>query len=134
LKKGLIVRTRTEKDGMFYENDLFYDSDTNEYIKFTLILDADNNEVDEMEDVITEADAIAFYDSMQEFITNEFYEKDTTEEDIEEITEVGGEDDEKAFILENIAGLEIILEITEEEEERQSIIENINGLKILLEL
>jgi len=134
LKKGLIVRTRTEKDGMFYENDLFYDSDTNEYIKFTLILDADNNEVDEMEDVITEADAIAFYESMQEFITNEFYEKDTTEEDIEEITEVGGEDDEKAFILENIAGLEIILEITEEEEERQSIIENINGLKILLEL
>jgi len=134
LKKGLVVRTRTEKDGMFYENDLFYDRETNEYVKFTLILDADNNEVDEMEDVITEADAIAFYESMQEFITNEFYEKDTTEEDIEEITEVGGEDDEKAFILENIAGLEIILEITEEEEERQSIIENINGLKILLEL
>jgi hypothetical protein len=134
LKKGLVVRTRTEKDGMFYENDLFYDRETNEYVKFTLILDADNNEVDEMEDVITEADAIAFYESMQEFITNEFYEKDTTEEDIEEITEVGGEDDEKAFILENIAGLEIILEITEDEEERQTIMENINGLKILLEL
>jgi arginine deiminase len=50
-----VVRTRTEKDGMFYENDLFYESDTNEYIKFTLILDADNNEVDEMEDVISEA-------------------------------------------------------------------------------
>ena len=134
LKKGLVVRTRTEKDGMFYENDLFYDSETNEYIKFTLILDSDNKEVDEMEDVISEADAVAFYESMQEFITNEFYEKDTTEEDIEEITEVVGEDDEKAFILENIAGLEIILEITEEEEERQSIIENINGLKILLDL
>ena len=134
LKKGLVVRTRTEKDGMFYENDLFYDRETNEYVKFTLILDADNNEVDEMEDIITEADAVSFYESMQEFITNEFYEKDTTEEDIEEITEVGGEDDEKAFILENIAGLEIILEITEDEEERQTIMENINGLKILLEL
>ena len=221
LKKGLVVRTRTEKDGMFYENDLFYDRETNEYVKFTLILDADNNEVDEMEDVITEADAISFYESMQEFITNEFYEKGDVEEvdeeievpvsndlftinlpdgfyvkinpfytatvrnlnsfktyleredeifgqefgeivyvdntaskewvaslnklindkkskisqeDIEEITEVGGENDEKAFILENIAGLEIILEITEDEEERQTIMENINGLKILLEL
>lgn len=134
LKKGLIVRTRTEKDGMFYENDLFYDAETNEYIKFTMILDADNNEVDEMEDVITEADAITFYESMQEFITNEFYEKGDVEEVDEEITEVGGKDDEKAFILENIAGLEIILEITEDEEERQTIMENINGLKILLEL
>ena len=50
------------------------------------------------------------------FYKNSFYEKETTEEDIEEITEVGSEDDEKAFILENIAGLEIILEITEDEE------------------
>lgn len=148
LKKGLVVRTRTEKDGMFYENDLFYDFDTNEYIKFTLILDSDNKEVDEMEEVISESEAIAFYESMQEFITNEFYEKNANEEDLdqeteedieyiednEEIKELESEQDEKTFIRENIAGLEILLEITEDEEERQAILDNIDGLKILLEL
>lgn len=91
LKKGLVVRFEFSQvdieDGVGfevdYETDLFFDSETEEFILFTLRKSEAGEE--EKEEVFDETQAVSYYDAMKEKIVDEFYEKGDVEEVDEEI-------------------------------------------------
>ena len=146
LKNGLIIRFYKKDDEGIIENDLFYEN--GEFILYTLITDNAGNEIQNVEAVYSQDDAIEFYEIMKDYIVEEFYEQEAQEEEeietnteveqeIEEIKEEikkDGEFDEYEFIKEQIAGFEIMLEIGQDEETTQFIQEQIDGMKTLLEL
>ena len=146
LKNGLIIRFYKKDDEGIIENDLFYEN--GEFILYTLITDNAGNEIQNVEAVYSQDDAIEFYEIMKDYIVEEFYEQEVQEEEeievnteveqeIEEIKEEikkDGEFDEYEFIKEQIAGFEIMLEIGQDEETTQFIQEQIDGMKTLLEL
>jgi hypothetical protein len=146
LKNGLIIRFYKKEDERIIENDLFYEE--GEFILYTLITDNVGNEIENVEAVYSQDEAIDFYEIMKEYIVEEFYEQEEevegkteanteVEQEIEEIKEEikkDGEFDEYEFIKEQIAGFEIMLEIGQDEETTQFIQEQIDGMKTLLEL
>jgi hypothetical protein len=146
LKNGLIIRFYKKDDEGIIENDLFYEN--GEFILYTLITDNAGNEIQNVEAVYSQDEAIEFYEIMKDYIVEEFYEQEAQEEEeseenteveqeIEEIKEEikkDGEFDEYEFIKEQIAGFEIMLEIGQDEETTQFIQEQIDGMKTLLEL
>ena len=146
LKNGLIIRFYKKEDERIIENDLFYEE--GEFILYTLITDNLGNEIENVEAVYSQDEAIDFYEIMKEYIVEEFYEQEEevegeteanteVEQEIEEIKEEikkDGEFDEYEFIKEQIAGFEIMLEIGQDEETSQFIQEQIDGMKTLLEL
>jgi hypothetical protein len=143
LKKGLVVRFEfsQEEEGftISYETDLFFDSETEEFILFTLRKSEAGEE--EKEEVFDETQAVSYYDAMKEKIVDEFYEKGDVEEVDEEIevvlpqgTEVESDEITIEFLQEQINGLLIVKEVTDDLETLQLIDEQINGLNIIIDL
>jgi len=143
LKKGLVVRFEfsQEEEGftISYETDLFFDAETEEFILFTLRKSEAGEE--EKEEVFDETQAVSYYDSLKEYIVDEFYEKGDVEEVDEEIevvspqeTEVESDEITIEFLQEQIDGLMIVREITDDLEALQLIDEQINGLNIIIDL
>jgi hypothetical protein len=143
LKKGLVVRFEfsQEEEGftISYETDLFFDAETEEFILFTLRKSEAGEE--EKEEVFDETQAVSYYDSLKEYIVDEFYEKGDVEEVDEEVevglpqgTEVESDEITIEFLQEQINGLLIVKEVTDDLETLQLIDEQINGLNIIIDL